>query len=137
MPSEWRTSSNQGVHSINVLLNIPVNFTNPKAGSSGVKEVARSEGAARIEEEVETEEPAKTEENNGGIMDIKTVKIEKSEELNLILGHSHFIKTVEDIYETMVNTVPGAKFGLAFCESSGPCLVRYSGTDDDLVELAK
>ena len=70
-------------------------------------------------------------------MDIKTVKIEKPDELNLILGHSHFIKTVEDIYETMVNTVPGAKFGLAFCESSGPCLVRYSGTDDDLVELAK
>ena len=86
---------------------------------------------------METEEPAKTEENNGGIMDIKTVKIEKPDELNLILGHSHFIKTVEDIYETMVNTVPGAKFGLAFCESSGPCLVRYSGTDDDLVELAK
>ena len=70
-------------------------------------------------------------------MDIKTVKIEKPDELNLILGHSHFIKTVEDIYETVVNTVPGAKFGLAFCESSGPCLVRYSGTDDDLVELAK
>jgi adenosine/AMP kinase len=83
------------------------------------------------------EEPAMTEENNGGIMEIKTVKIEKPDELNLILGHSHFIKTVEDIYETMVNTVPGAKFGLAFCESSGPCLVRYSGTDDDLVELAK
>ena len=70
-------------------------------------------------------------------MEIKTVKIEKPEELNFILGHSHFIKTVEDIYEAMVNTVPGAKFGLAFCESSGPCLVRYSGTDDDLVELAK
>ncbi len=114
-----------------------MNFTNQKAGSSGVKEAAKSEGAARIEEEAETEEPAKTEENNGGIMDIKTVKIEKPDELNLILGHSHFIKTVEDIYETMVNTVPGAKFGLAFCESSGPCLVRYSGTDDDLVELAK
>ena len=70
-------------------------------------------------------------------MDIKTVKLEKPEAINLILGHSHFIKTVEDIYEAMVNTVPGAKFGLAFCESSGPCLVRYSGTDDELVELAK
>ena len=70
-------------------------------------------------------------------MEIKTVKIEKTDELNMILGHSHFIKTVEDIYEAIVNTVPGAKFGLAFCESSGPCLVRYAGTDDDLVELAK
>ncbi len=100
-----------------MLLSFPVNFTNPKTGSFGGKEVARSEGAARSEEKVETEEPSKTEENNGGIMDIKTVKIEKPEELNLILGHSHFIKTVEDIYETMVNTVPGAKFGLAFCES--------------------
>jgi adenosine/AMP kinase len=70
-------------------------------------------------------------------MEIKTVKIEKTEELNMILGHSHFIKTVEDIYEAMVSTVPGAKFGLAFCEASGPCLVRYTGTDDELVELAK
>jgi adenosine/AMP kinase len=120
-----------------VPLSSPVNSTNPKAGSSGAKELARIEEAARSEDKAETEEPAKTEENNGGIMDIKTVKIEKPEELNLILGHSHFIKTVEDIYEAMVTNVPGAKFGLAFCESSGPCLVRYSGTDDDLVELAK
>ena len=70
-------------------------------------------------------------------MEIKTVKIEKPEELNFILGQSHFIKTVEDIYEAMINAVPGVKFGLAFCESSGPCLVRYTGTDDELVELAK
>ena len=70
-------------------------------------------------------------------MDLKIVKIEKPEEMNMILGHSHFIKTVEDIYEAMVNTVPGAKFGLAFCEASGPCLVRCTGTDEDLVELAK
>ena len=70
-------------------------------------------------------------------MEIKAVKIEKPEELNLILGHSHFIKTVEDIYEAIVNTVPMAKFGLAFCEASGPCLVRYAGTDDELIELAK
>jgi len=70
-------------------------------------------------------------------MEIKTIKIEKPDELNMILGHSHFIKTVEDIYEAMVNTVPGAKFGLAFCEASGPCLVRYTGTDNDLIELAK
>ena len=70
-------------------------------------------------------------------MEIKSIKIEKPDELNMILGHSHFIKTVEDIHEAMVNTVPGAKFGLAFCEASGPCLVRYTGTDDDLVELAK
>jgi len=70
-------------------------------------------------------------------MEIKTVKIIKPDELNMILGHSHFIKTVEDIYEAMVNTVPGAKFGLAFCEASGPCLVRHTGTDEELVGLAK
>ena len=70
-------------------------------------------------------------------MELKIVKIEKPEEVNFILGQSHFIKTVEDIYEAMINAVPGAKFGLAFCESSGPCLVRYTGTDNELVELAK
>ena len=70
-------------------------------------------------------------------MDIHTVKIEKPDGLNMILGHSHFIKTVEDIYEAMVNAVPMAKFGLAFCEASESCLVRYAGTDDELIELAK
>lgn len=70
-------------------------------------------------------------------MEIKTVKIQKPDDLNLILGQSHFIKTVEDLHEALVNTVPGIKFGLAFCESSGPCLVRYSGTDSELTELAK
>jgi hypothetical protein len=70
-------------------------------------------------------------------MELTTVAIEKPEDLNFILGQSHFIKTVEDIYEAMVNAVPGVKFGLAFCESSGPCLVRYTGTDDALIELAK
>ncbi len=70
-------------------------------------------------------------------MDITTVKIEKPDELNMILGHSHFIKTVEDIYEAMVNAVPMAKFGLAFCEASESCLVRYAGTDNELIELAK
>ncbi len=70
-------------------------------------------------------------------MEIKTVKLENPEALNLILGQSHFIKTVEDVHEAMVNAVPGAKFGVAFCEASDVCLVRYSGTDDALVELAK
>jgi adenosine/AMP kinase len=70
-------------------------------------------------------------------MEIKTVKLENPEALNLILGHSHFIKTVEDVHEAMVNAVPGAKFGVAFFEASDVCLVRYSGTDDGLVELAK
>lgn len=70
-------------------------------------------------------------------MEIKTVKLENPNDLNLILGQSHFIKTVEDIHEAMVNTVPMAKFGVAFCEASEKCLVRYSGTDDDLVELAR
>jgi adenosine/AMP kinase len=70
-------------------------------------------------------------------MEIKTVKIEKPEEINFILGQSHFIKTVEDIHETLVGSVPGIKFGLAFCEASGKCLVRWTGTDDEMIELAK
>ena len=70
-------------------------------------------------------------------MEIKTVKIEKPDDVNLILGQSHFIKTVEDIYEALVTAVPGIQFGLAFCESSGACLVRWVGTDDEMTELAK
>ena len=70
-------------------------------------------------------------------MDIQSVTIEKPEDMNFILGQSHFIKTIEDVYEAMINAVPGVKFGVAFCEASGPCLVRYTGTDDELVELAK
>ncbi|MCP4405262.1 MAG: hypothetical protein GY801_49175 [bacterium] len=70
-------------------------------------------------------------------MDIQSVAIEKPEDMNFILGQSHFIKTIEDVYEAMINAVPGVKFGVAFCEASGPCLVRYTGTDDELVELAK
>ncbi len=70
-------------------------------------------------------------------MELKTVTIEKPAEVNLILGQSHFIRTVEDLHEALVTAVPGIKFGLAFCESSGPCLVRYSGTDDALTDLAK
>ncbi len=70
-------------------------------------------------------------------MELLTVKIEKPEEVNLILGQSHFIKTVEDIHEALVTSVPGVEFGVAFCESSGPALVRASGTSDALVELAK
>ena len=69
-------------------------------------------------------------------MDIHRVTIENPDGLNLILGQSHFIKTVEDLHEALVSSVPGIKFGLAFCESSGPCLVRTSGTDDALVALA-
>ena len=70
-------------------------------------------------------------------MEIKTVKIEKPEPINFILGQSHFIKTVEDMHETLVTSVPGIKFGLAFCEASGACLVRWSGTDEAMIELAK
>ena len=70
-------------------------------------------------------------------MELKTVKIENPNSLNVILGHSHFIKTVEDIYEAMVNAVPMPKFGLAFCEASDKCLIRHTGTDDELIELAK
>lgn len=70
-------------------------------------------------------------------MNLTTVTIEKPEDLNFILGQSHFIKTVEDVYEALFNTVPRVKFGLAFCEASGKCLVRWAGTDDALVELAQ
>ena len=69
-------------------------------------------------------------------MELTTLAIENPNELNFILGHSHFIKTVEDIHEAIVCTVPGAKFGVAFCEASMECLVRYSGTDDGCIELA-
>jgi len=70
-------------------------------------------------------------------MELKTVKIQKPEGVNLILGQSHFIKTVEDIHETLVQAVPGIRFGMAFCESSGARLVRWTGTDPALIELAK
>ena len=70
-------------------------------------------------------------------MELDLVPIVKPEELNFVLGQSHFIKTVEDLHEIMVTSVPGCKFGLAFCEASGPALVRASGTDAELVELAK
>ncbi len=70
-------------------------------------------------------------------MELKIIPIEKPESLNLILGQSHFIKTVEDLHEALVNSVPGIQFGLAFCEASGPALVRISGTDEALVELAQ
>lgn len=69
-------------------------------------------------------------------MDTKVVNVEVPEGCNAILGQSHFIKTVEDLYEAMVNAVPTAKFGLAFCESSGPCLIRSEGNDDGLRRTA-
>jgi adenosine/AMP kinase len=70
-------------------------------------------------------------------MELKTVAIEKPEEMNFILGQSHFIKTVEDVHEALVTAVPGIAFGLAFCEASGPCLVRWSGTNEALIALAQ
>ena len=70
-------------------------------------------------------------------MNLLTVKIQKPDDLNFILGQSHFIKTVEDIHEALVSSVPGIKFGLAFTESSGLCLVRWSGTDQVLIQLAQ
>lgn len=70
-------------------------------------------------------------------MELLSVKIEKPEDMNFILGQSHFIKTVEDMHEALVGAVPGLQFGLAFCEASGACLVRWSGTNADLIELAK
>lgn len=70
-------------------------------------------------------------------MELETVRIEKPDTINFILGQSHFIKTVEDIHEALVNTVPGIKFGLAFCEASGKRLIRWSGTDPAMIDLAK
>ncbi len=70
-------------------------------------------------------------------MELSVVKIEKPEATNFILGQSHFIKTVEDIHEAVVQTNPQMKFGLGFCESSGPALVRWTGNDAALIELAK
>src|SRR5512140_236578 len=70
-------------------------------------------------------------------MNLTTVTIEKPESNNFILGQSHFIKTIEDIHEALVNTVPMIKFGVAFCEASGKCLVRFTGTDEDMIELAR
>ena len=70
-------------------------------------------------------------------MELRSVPIDNPEHLNFILGQSHFIKTVEDLYEAIVTTVPGAKFGLAFCEASDVCLVRFAGTDDELMALSQ
>lgn len=69
-------------------------------------------------------------------MELKMINVEKPDEINLILGQAHFIKTVEDVHEALVTAVPGIEFGLAFCEASGPALIRTSGTDEELVNLA-
>lgn len=68
--------------------------------------------------------------------EIKIVSLEYPEGVNIIFGMSHFIKTVEDLYEALVTTVPGIKFGLAFCEASGDCLIRAEGTDPELTRIA-
>jgi adenosine/AMP kinase len=70
-------------------------------------------------------------------MNLSSVAIEKPESINFILGQSHFIKTVEDVHEALVNSVPGIKFGVAFCEASGKCLIRWSGTDEAMLDLAR
>ena len=70
-------------------------------------------------------------------MELHTVKIQKPADMNFILGQAHFIKTIEDLYEAIVQTVPGMKFGIGFCESSGPALVRWAGNDPKLIELAQ
>ena len=69
-------------------------------------------------------------------MELKLVPIENPDELNLILGQSHFIKTIEDLHEALVTAIPGIQFGLAFCEASGPALIRHSGTNEELEQLA-
>lgn len=69
-------------------------------------------------------------------MELKAIPVDVPEGVNIILGQSHFIKTVEDLHESLVTAVPGIKFGLAFCEASGPALIRTSGTDEILVDAA-
>ena len=69
-------------------------------------------------------------------MELITETLKFPSDCNIILGQSHFIKTVEDLYEACVTSVPGIKFGLAFCESSGPCLIRKEGTDNELIEIS-
>ncbi|MCS7096659.1 MAG: adenosine-specific kinase [Candidatus Bathyarchaeota archaeon] len=69
-------------------------------------------------------------------MEIKTVKVEIPKDCNVIFGTAHFIKTVEDLYEALINAVPNIKFGIGFCEASGPCLVRHEGNDEELKKLA-
>lgn len=70
-------------------------------------------------------------------MQLTSVRIQKPDAINFILGQTHFIKSVEDLHEALVNAVPGIRFGLAFCEASGKCLVRWTGTDAAMIELAK
>jgi hypothetical protein len=70
------------------------------------------------------------------MVELKTVKIDPPEDCNIILGMTHFIKTAEDLYEALINAVPTIKFGLGFCEASGPCLVRHEGNDEELKKLA-
>ncbi len=70
------------------------------------------------------------------MVEFKTVKIDPPKDANIILGQAHFIKTAEDLYEALVNSVPNIQFGLGFCESSGPCLVRHEGNDEELRRLA-
>ncbi len=70
-------------------------------------------------------------------MELKSIKITAPPDTNLILGQSHFIKTAEDLYETLISSAPGIKFGLAFCEASGKCLVRTDGNDEELIKAAQ
>ena len=70
-------------------------------------------------------------------VDLHLVQIEKPEEINFILGQSHFIKTIEDIYETIIQTIPNAQFGIAFCEASGSCKIRSDGTNKEMISLAQ
>jgi len=65
-------------------------------------------------------------------LEFKVVKIDPPKDCNVVLGMAHFIKTAEDLYEALVNSVPNIKFGLGFCESSGPCLIRHEGNDEEL-----
>ncbi|MEM1573697.1 MAG: adenosine-specific kinase [Candidatus Methanomethylicaceae archaeon] len=69
-------------------------------------------------------------------MELKTIKVKIPKDSNIIIGQAHFIKSIEDLYEAMMTTIPKAKFGIAFCEASGQCLIRYEGNDNELIEAA-
>lgn len=70
------------------------------------------------------------------MIEYKKISVEAPKDCNVVLGMAHFIKTIEDLYEALVNAVPNIKFGIGFCESSGPCLARYEGTDEELKKKA-
>jgi len=130
-PCRWRT----------VGCPVPAHDTRPGPGKGLGAGIARHEGAKSAGRDARSDGSPRAFCRGGPAketaMELSTVTIDKPADMNFILGQSHFIKTVEDLHEAIVQSVPQMKFGIAFCESSGPALVRRSGNDPDLVELAQ